>query len=93
MGIFLFIISFVRKLCCVPGNTFQLVTVYLHISCSAAVCLVDGHCASIGRRVREQTDVIPKTRLHTIDTPDLGRLPESGSRVNPDFTSHWSCLK
>jgi hypothetical protein len=72
-GHFLFIISFVRELCCVRGNTFQLVTVYLHSSCFAAVCLVDGPCELIERRVREQTDVIPKTRLHTIDTPDLGR--------------------
>jgi len=59
-----FIISFVRKLCCVPGNTFQLVTVYLHRSCFVSMCLLDGPCELI----REQTDVIPKTRLHITDT-------------------------
>jgi hypothetical protein len=72
-GFFFIIVLFVRKLCCVPGHTFQPITVYLHISCFAAVCLLDGPCELIERRVREQTDVIPKTRLHTIDTPDLGR--------------------
>ena len=56
-----------------PVHTLQLVTVNLHSSCFAAVCLLDGSCELIERRVREQTDVTPKTRLHTIDTPDLGR--------------------